>query len=112
MAPKPAEVGAPVVVGLEGLGRTEEHEAPPCARDHHVEPARVRHEAERSAPVGAHGGDEDELLLPALEAVDGGDLDLGGAEGRREALQLLTDERRLISGRGRGRVEVGRVKAE
>ena len=40
----------------------------------HVQPPRVRDEAERAAAVGADRREEDELLLAALEAVDALDL--------------------------------------
>mmetsp|Transcript_4907 Transcript_4907/g.13793 ORF Transcript_4907/g.13793 Transcript_4907/m.13793 type:complete len:216 (-) Transcript_4907:1037-1684(-) len=55
----------------------------------HVEAARVVQEADPLVLVRSHAGEEDEVLLPALEAVDARDLDLlvGLVAERRLALE-------------------------
>ena len=42
------------VGGWRFRGRTKELVPAPCASDHHVEPPRIRYEAQRVAAVGAH----------------------------------------------------------
>jgi hypothetical protein len=36
------------------LTRVREHKPAPCTRNHHIEPPRIRHKAQRVAAVGAH----------------------------------------------------------
>ena len=73
-----------------GVGVADDDELPPGPGDSHVEPPLLDQEAELPAPVAADQGQDDGLLLSALEAVHGLDLQPGELlEVQLEQLDLL-----------------------
>ena len=67
----PVDEGTPVRVVLQRAPVTHNHDAVLGTGDGNIEPTPVAEEADTSVEVGAHGRDEYNGLLTALEAVNG-----------------------------------------